>query len=103
MPAKLPVILVIDDERNTREGLRDAFEDKYEMLLADSAAAGLELLRKRHIDIVLTDLRMPGMDGMAFTQEVAAWPEAPLNIMLTAYGSVQTAMAAMRASPCTTQ
>ena len=97
MPAKLPVILVIDDERNTREGLRDAFEDKYEMLLADSAAAGLELLRKRHIDIVLTDLRMPGMDGMAFTQEVAAWPEAPLIIMLTAYGSVQTAMAAMRA------
>lgn len=97
MPSKLPVILVIDDERNTREGLRDAFEDKYEILLADSAAAGLEILRKRHVDIVLTDLRMPGMDGMAFTQEVASWPEAPLIIMLTAYGSVQTAMAAMRA------
>lgn len=97
MPSKQPVILVIDDERNTREGLRDAFEDKYEILLADSAAAGLEILRHRHVDIVLTDLRMPGMDGMAFTQEVSSWPEAPLIIMLTAYGSVQTAMAAMRA------
>ena len=97
MPSKQPVILVIDDERNTREGLRDAFEDKYEILLADSASAGLEILRHRHVDIVLTDLRMPGMDGMAFTQEVSSWPEAPLIIMLTAYGSVQTAMAAMRA------
>ena len=97
MPSRLPVILVIDDERNTREGLRDAFEDKYEILLADSATAGMDILRKRHVDIVLTDLRMPGMDGMAFTQEVASWPEAPLIIMLTAYGSVQTAMAAMRA------
>ena len=97
MSAQLPIVLVIDDERNTREGLREAFEDKYEILLADSAAAGLEILRKRHVDIVLTDLRMPGMDGMAFTQEVSGWNDAPLIIMLTAYGSVQTAMAAMRA------
>ncbi|MBR6471948.1 MAG: sigma-54-dependent Fis family transcriptional regulator [Victivallales bacterium] len=97
MAAKLPTILVIDDERNTREGLRDAFEDKYDILLADSAAAGLDVLKKRHVDVVLTDLRMPGMDGMAFTQEVSSWNDAPLIIMLTAYGSVQTAMAAMRA------
>ena len=47
MAAKLPTILVIDDERNTREGLRDAFEDKYDILLADSAAAGLDVLKKR--------------------------------------------------------
>ncbi len=95
--ATLPVILVIDDERNTREGLRDAFSDKYEILLADSATQGLATLKKRKVDIVLTDLRMPGMDGMAFTREVVSWPDAPLIIMLTAYGSVQTAMAAMRA------
>ncbi|MCQ2403292.1 MAG: sigma-54 dependent transcriptional regulator [Lentisphaeria bacterium] len=93
----LPVILVIDDERNTREGLQDAFSDKYEILLADSATQGLELLKSHRVDIVLTDLRMPGMDGMAFTREVVSWPNAPLIIMLTAYGSVQTAMAAIRA------
>ena len=93
----LPVILVIDDERNTREGLQDAFSDKYEILLADSATQGLELLKSHKVDIVLTDLRMPGMDGMAFTREVVSWPNAPLIIMLTAYGSVQTAMAAIRA------
>jgi DNA-binding NtrC family response regulator len=92
-----PTILVIDDERNTREGLRDAFSDKYAILLADSAEAGLKAIKSRHVDIVLTDLRMPGMDGMAFTKQVASQPDAPLIIMLTAYGSIQTAMAAMRA------
>ena len=95
--ATLPVILVIDDERNTREGLQDAFADKYDILLADSANQGLEILKSHKVDIVLTDLRMPGMDGMAFTREVVSWPDAPLIIMLTAYGSVQTAMAAIRA------
>ena len=93
----LPVILVIDDERNTREGLRDAFSDKYQILLAEDATKGLEILKSQKVDIVLTDLRMPGLDGMAFTRQVSAQPDAPLIIMLTAYGSVQTAMDAMRA------
>lgn len=93
----LPVILVIDDERNTREGLRDAFSDKYRILLAEDATKGLEILKTQKVDIVLTDLRMPGLDGMAFTRQVSAQPDAPLIIMLTAYGSIQTAMDAMRA------
>ncbi|MGN0892139.1 MAG: sigma-54-dependent transcriptional regulator [Oligosphaeraceae bacterium] len=97
MPASLPVILVIDDERNTREGLQDAFSDKYQVLLANDALQGMETLKKRKVDIVLTDLRMPGMDGMAFTREVSRRENAPLIIMLTAYGSVQTAMEAVRA------
>ena len=96
MPS-LPVILVIDDERNTREGLRDAFAGKYQVLLANDALQGMELLKSGKVDIVLTDLRMPGMDGMAFTREISGRPEAPLIIMLTAYGSVQTAMEAVRA------
>jgi two-component system, NtrC family, response regulator AtoC len=94
---KLPEILVIDDERNTREGLQDAFSDKYQIALADSAEAGLKELKHHHFDIVLTDLRMPGMDGLEFTRQVSAQNDAPLIILLTAYGSVQTAMAAMRA------
>ena len=96
MPQK-PTILVIDDEKNTREGLRDAFDDKYNVLLADSAEKGIATLKAHKADIVLTDLRMPGMDGMAFTREVVSWQSPPLIIILTAYGSVQTAMAAMRA------
>lgn len=97
MSNNLPVILVIDDERNTREGLLYAFSDKYKILLADSAEEGLRQLRSSHVDIVLTDLRMPGMDGMEFTRTVAPMENAPLIIMLTAYGSIQTAMEAVRA------
>ncbi len=89
-------ILIIDDERNTREGLRDALCDEYEVLLAEDALKGMELLKQHKVDMVLTDLRMPGMDGMDFIREVTSWPNAPLIIMLTAYGSVQTAVEAMK-------
>ena len=89
-------ILIIDDERNTREGLRDALSDEYEVLLAEDALKGMELLKQHKVDMVLTDLRMPGMDGMDFIREVTSWPNAPLIIMLTAYGSIQTAVEAMK-------
>lgn len=90
-------ILVIDDERNTREGLFAALSEEYEVLLAEDAIKGINILKKEAIPIVLTDLRMSGMDGMEFTKEVASWENAPLIIMLTAYGSVKTAIEAMKA------
>ncbi|MBR0459294.1 MAG: sigma-54-dependent Fis family transcriptional regulator [Victivallales bacterium] len=92
----LITILIIDDERNTREGLRLALEDKYHVLLAEDAFKGLELLRQNNVAIVLTDLRMPGMDGMDFIRQVSTWKHRPLIIMLTAYGSIQTALEAMK-------
>ncbi len=91
-----PTVLVIDDELNTREGLRRALSHKYTILLAESAERGSELLRQHRTDVVLTDLRMPGMDGMTFTRRVTAAEDAPLVIMLTAYGNVQTAVEAMK-------
>lgn len=95
MSERQPVVLVIDDERNTREGLRRAFRHKYDILLAENAQTGLTLLREREVDVVVTDLRMPGMDGMAFTREVAAKENAPIVIMLTAYGTLETSVQAM--------
>lgn len=91
-----PKILIIDDERNTREGLKMALEDKYDVLLAEDGQRGLAMLKNKKIDIVLTDLRMPGMDGMELIQEVTAWETQPLIILLTAYGSVETAVKAMK-------
>ena len=85
MSIEKPRILIIDDEKNTREGLRRAFAHKYEILLAEQA-----------VDVVLTDLRMPGIDGMAFTRDVTARENAPLVVMLTAYGTLQTAVDAMK-------
>jgi len=89
-------ILVIDDERNTREGLAAALGDRYDVLLAEDALKGMRILKEQNISIVLTDLRMSGLDGMEFTREVSTWPKAPLIIMLTAYGSVETAIEAMK-------
>lgn len=92
-----PKILVIDDERNTREGLREALVDDYDVLLAEDALKGLALLDANpDVCIALTDLRMPGMDGMDFIRTVTARKNAPLIIMLTAYGSVQTAVEALK-------
>ncbi len=92
-----PRILIIDDERNTREGLRQALKLDYEVTVADNASRGLDLLEQRGFDVILTDLRMPGLDGMEFIRKVKVQPEAPACIMLTAYGSIETAVEAMRA------
>jgi len=91
-----PVVLIIDDERNTPEGLEQALEHKYDIRLAEDAAAGLDVLRKARVDVVLTDLRMPGMDGMTFTKRVTGAQGSPLVIMLTAYGTLQIAVEAMK-------
>lgn len=92
---KMPDILIIDDDRNTREGLREALDDKYHIVLAQDAEAGLAALQKQRFDIVLTDWRMPGLDGMEFTKRISSRPDAPLIIFLTAYGSKQTASEAV--------
>jgi DNA-binding NtrC family response regulator len=89
-------ILIIDDERNTREGLKKALAYKYEVFLAEDGNRGMEILQQETIDMVLTDLRMPGMDGMTFIKRASSHEDAPLIIMLTAYGSVQTAVDAMK-------
>lgn len=89
-------LLVIDDERNTREGLAKAFQDKYDMHLAASGEKGLEIIKNEHIDVVLVDLRMPAMDGMTFIKKVNALPDPPLVILFTAYGTIQIADEALK-------
>ncbi len=92
-----PKVLVIDDEKNTRDGLREALADDYDVLLAEDGIKGLALLDANpDVCIALTDLRMPGMDGMDFIRTVTGRKNAPLIIMLTAYGSVQTAVEALK-------
>jgi DNA-binding NtrC family response regulator len=91
-----PSVLIVDDERNTREGLRKAFRAKYEMFTAESAEQGLEILDENKIDVVLTDLRMPGMDGLAFVRKVRGRNNPPVMILFTAYGTIQTAVQAIK-------
>jgi len=91
-----PTILLVDDERNTREGLARALRRHYNILLADSAMAALEILKDETPEAVLTDLRMPGMDGMTLVRRILAKDPQPVCILLTAYGNVETAVEAMK-------
>ncbi len=59
-----PMLLIVDDEKPTREGLRAALEDRFEVYLAEDARAAMDLLEREHFDVVLTDFRLPNEDGM---------------------------------------
>jgi DNA-binding NtrC family response regulator len=91
-----PIVLVVDDEKNTREGLARALKRSYEVHVAESGAAALEILSEHSVDVMLSDLRMPVMDGMTLMQRALASSPELICILLTAYGSVETAVEAMR-------
>ena len=89
-------VLVVDDEKNTREGLGRALRRDYEVVLAESAAAAIQTLGERPVDVMLSDVRMPGMDGLGLLREARRLHPDLVVIMLTAYGSVETAVEAMK-------
>ena len=92
----LPSVLIVDDEKHTREGLRQALEDSYDVSLAASADEAFNLLDAQPFDAVLTDLRMPGKSGLKVIDKALALPQRPAVIMMTAYGNVDTAVEAMK-------
>jgi DNA-binding NtrC family response regulator len=91
-----PLILIVDDEKNTREGLARALRKSYDVLVAESGSAALNLLSEKPVDVMLSDLRMPGMDGMTLMQRALAGSPQLICILLTAYGNIETAVDAMR-------
>jgi DNA-binding NtrC family response regulator len=92
----LPSVLIVDDEKHTREGLRQALEDNYDVSLAANADEAFNLLDAQPFDAVLTDLRMPGKSGLKVIDKALALPQRPAVIMMTAYGNVDTAVEAMK-------
>jgi two-component system response regulator AtoC len=91
-----PTLLIVDDEKPTREGLRAALEDRYEVYLAEDAAAAMSLLEQEHFDVVLTDFRLPNEDGMKLIARAKSLSKAPVCILMTAYGSEDLAVQAMK-------
>lgn len=90
-------LLVIDDEKNIREGLAANFElEGYAVKTAASGEEGLDLISKGDIDLVITDLRMPGITGEEVLKHVATTTPGIPVIVLTGHGSIDSAVDAMR-------
>jgi DNA-binding NtrC family response regulator len=95
--ADKPVILVVDDDKNTRDGLQRALQRHYAVRTAESAEAALAALAQEPaVDVMLSDLRMPGTDGLGLLRRVTAQHPHTVCILLTAYGSVEAAVEAMK-------
>jgi response regulator RpfG family c-di-GMP phosphodiesterase len=93
---KLAAILFVDDEANVLKALRRLFHSEtYVTYFASSGAEGLEVLRQHTVDLVVSDMRMPEMNGAEFlTQVFMQWPET-IRILLTGYADLQSTIDAV--------
>src|SRR5213075_2443032 len=91
-----PTILIVDDEKHTRDGLRRLLEDDYDVYVAEDIGGALSVLERETVDLLLTDLRLGSEDGMQLIERALKMPHRPVCIMMTAYGSVDTAVEAMK-------
>jgi DNA-binding NtrC family response regulator len=96
MATTKPMLLIVDDEKPTRDGLRAALEDRYDVYVAEDAAAGMTLLEQEHFDVLLTDFRLPNEDGMKLIARAKSLSKPPVCILMTAYGSEELAVQAMK-------
>jgi DNA-binding NtrC family response regulator len=95
-PGEKQTLLIVDDEKPTREGLRAALEDRYDVYIAEDAHAAMELLEREHFAVLLTDFRLPNEDGMKLIARAKSLSKPPICILMTAYGSEELAVEAMK-------
>ena len=91
-----PTILIVDDEKHTRDGLRSLLENDYDVYVAADIAGAMNVLEREQIDLLLTDLRLGSEDGMTLIDRALKMPRPPICIMMTAYGSIDVAVEAMK-------
>src|SRR6516162_8119989 len=91
-----PTLLIVDDEKPTREGLRAALEDRFDVYIAEDAKAAMELLERENFDVMLTDFRLPNEDGMKLIARAKSLSKPPVCILMTAYDSEELAVDAMK-------
>lgn len=91
-----PILLIVDDEKNAREGLTRGLRRQYQVLTADNGNKALDVLSSQPVDIMLSDIRMPGLDGVTMMKRALAVQPDLICLIMTAYGDVGTAVNAMR-------
>ncbi|MGD9993997.1 MAG: sigma-54-dependent transcriptional regulator [Salinivirgaceae bacterium] len=95
--AKSISILIVDDEASVRDSLNNWFiEDGYQVACAADAKEALSLLESKSFDIVLADIKMPGMDGLEMHRRIKVLNKDAIVIIMTAFASVDTAVQALK-------
>lgn len=90
-------VLIVDDEENIREIIKMTLRKTAdELFTAGSAEEGLEILKEHLIDVVISDIKMPGMDGLEFLEKVKEEQPAVQFLMITAHGNMDTVVEALR-------
>jgi len=92
----VPSVLIVDDEKHTREGLQQALEENYDVSIASNVDEAFNLMDSQEFDVILTDLRMPGKSGLKVIDKALGVTNKPAVIMMTAYGNIDTAVEAMK-------
>src|SRR2546428_3665704 len=91
-----PVVLVVDDDPGVRKSFRLILEDHYDVLDVPDGPQALDIVRSAQVDLVLLDIRLPGMDGIEVLERIKALDEGVEVILVTAVKTVRTAVAAMK-------
>ncbi len=93
-----PAVMVVDDEPGHRQMVRAVMQDEgYQVLEAEDGQKCLDLLSKKPVDVILLDMKMPVMDGMSVLESIKKRKNPPPVVMVTAFGSVGSAVDAMKA------
>ena len=93
----LPTLLVVEDEKNTRDGLRRYFDRKFDIYLAPDVTTAMNVLESQPVDVLLTDLRlMGGTEGLDLLERSRTISHPPVSVLMTAYGSEKVAVQAMK-------
>ncbi|MDC4228280.1 MAG: response regulator (plasmid) [Candidatus Manganitrophus sp.] len=95
-----PTILIVDDESGSREALKMILHPHYHVEEAEGGLQALQIIRKKKIDVVTLDLRMPGMDGLAVLRAIKTYDSQIEVLIITGYGTIKNAIELVRLGAC---
>lgn len=95
MPENKITVLYVDDEENNLISFKANFRIKYNVLIALSGDEAMKIIETKHVDIIITDQRMPNMTGVEFLEQVLEKTPDPMRILLTGYADMNAVVDAV--------